>query len=63
MAVSRFNFHALVDETLEEEDEIVELVRVEPPLAHLLPEPSVLFTKFPGHEPSFSNQCSRHELL
>ena len=52
MAISRFNLHALVDQD-EEDDEVVELVRVEPPLAHLLPDPSILFTRFPGHEPSF----------
>ena len=52
MAISRFNLHALVDQE-EEDDEVVELVRVEPPLAHLLPTPSVLFTRFPGYAPSF----------
>ena len=54
MAISRFNLHALVDQE-EEDDEVgvVELVRVEPPLAHLLPDPPVLFARFPGHEPSF----------
>ena len=49
MAISRFNLHALVDDNAEEDDEVVELVRVEPPLAHLLPTPSVLFTRFPGY--------------
>ena len=53
MAISRFNLHALVDQDEVDDDGVVELVRVEPPLAHLLPDPSVLFAKFPGYEPSF----------
>ena len=53
MAISRFNLHALVDQEEVDDEGVVELVRVEPPLAHLLPDPSVLFAKFPGHEPSF----------
>ena len=56
MAISRFNLHALVDQDEVDDDGVVELVRVdrvEPPLAHHLPDPTVLFAKFPGYEPSF----------